>query len=77
MSWFHRHRFELVDVHHGTNTKHGGNVTVLLKRCRCADFTSVVIDGHWTRQQLGAGKWPPPAQAAPPGSLIVEPKEKP
>lgn len=43
---FHRHRWETVEVAHGTTTR-DAIVTVLLQRCTCGGYRTENVNGHW------------------------------
>lgn len=58
MSWFHKHRFEVVAINEGTKsnvfTEASRPVTVVLLKCRCYAFHTETLLGIWTLEQLQA-----------------------
>lgn len=52
MSWFHRHRMEAVDVTHGRYVKRGGQVTLILRQCRCGKHDTETVEGHWPAERF-------------------------
>lgn len=56
MTWFHLHRYDVVDVQHVRQSPGAFAVpetkTNVLERCRCGDRRVLHLTGKWSRDQV-------------------------